>query len=430
MVAPVLVALVALLAAAKLGGALAERLGQPAVLGELLAGVLLGAIPLVAGGLGSLLGLPALSGFHGLAWVAHDHVIEVLAELGVILLLFEVGLATRLADLMKVGLSAFLVALIGVVVPMALGYGVGLWLLPGRHPFVPLFLGAALCATSVGITARVLKDMGKVKTPEGQIILGAAVIDDVMGLVVLAVMVGLVGSTGAPSASAGESSLLTLLWVSAKAVGFLAGALVLGRAIAPRIFRLGARLKVHGAIFTLALMVCFGLAWLANAVGLAPIVGAFAAGLVLEGVPFERLLPEGDRLEDLLLPLSTVLVPIFFVRMGLQVDLGGLAGGSMLLALVLTAAAIVGKQACGLAVVTRGADRLTIGLGMIPRGEVGLIFAGIGLNLKVDGQPLLGSSEFAAVVVMVMLTTILTPPLLRWRIGATERLAASRDAAA
>ena len=174
--------------------------------------------------------------------------------------------------------------------------------------------------------------------------------------------------------------------MSAKAVGFLAGALVLGRALAPRLFRMGARLRVHGAVFTLALLVCFGLSWLADLVGLAPIVGAFAAGLVLEGVPFDRLLPAGDRLENLLLPLSTVLVPIFFVRMGLQVNLPGLAGGSLVLALALTVVAIVGKQACALAVVTRGADRLTVGLGMIPRGEVGLIFAGIGLNLMVNGR--------------------------------------------
>lgn len=400
MVADLLLALIALLAAAKLGGALAERLGQPAVLGELLAGVLLGALPLV--------------GIGGLGWVAHDCVVESLAELGVILLLFEVGLATRLADLMRVGLSAFLVALIGVIVPMILGYGVGLWLLPGRHHYVPLFLGATLCATSVGITARVLKDMGKVQTAEGQIILGAAVIDDVMGLVVLAVMVGLVGAGAGGQAG---STLATLAVVSAKAVGFLAGALLLGRALAPRLFRMGARLRVHGAVFTLALLVCFGLSWLAHLVGLAPIVGAFAAGLVLEGVPFDRLLPAGDRLENLLLPLSTVLVPIFFVRMGLQVNLPGLAGGLLVLALALTVVAIVGKQACALAVVTRGADRLTVGLGMIPRGEVGLIFAGIGLNLMVNGAPVLGPSEFAAVVAMVMLTTVLTPPFLRWRIG-------------
>jgi Kef-type K+ transport system membrane component KefB len=400
MISDVLVAMVALLVAAKLGGALAERLGQPAVMGELLAGVALGALPLL--------------GVGGLAFVATDKTVESLAGLGVILLLFEVGLATRLADLMKVGLSALLVATVGVVVPMILGFLVGRWLLPGHHWMSALFLGATLCATSVGITARVLTDLGRVSTPEGQIILGAAVIDDVMGLIVLAVMAGMAGggatAAGGPWASAGMVTL--------KAVLFIVGALVTGRALAPRLFRLASRLQGKGVVFTSALITCFALAWAAEAVGLAPIVGAFAAGLVLEGVPFGELLPEGDRLEDLLMPLSSVLVPLFFVHMGAQVRLQELAGGSVLLALALTAVAILGKQACALAVVTPGADRLTVGLGMIPRGEVGLIFAGMGLTLKVDGQPLLGAGEFAAVVAMVLLTTVLTPPLLRWRLGA------------
>jgi len=400
MIGHVLLALLALLAAAKLGGAVAERLGQPPVLGELLVGVALGALP--------------LAGIDSLSFVVDDKAIEALAGLGVILLLFEVGLSTRLADLVKVGVSAFLVASIGVVVPMALGYGAALWLLPGRHPYVPLFLGATLSATSVGITARVLRDVDRVATPEGQIILGAAVIDDVMGLLILAVMVGLAG--GSPGTGTGHNIAL----VSVKAVGFIVGALVLGRWLAPRLFPVVARVPGRGVVFTAALMACFALSWAADAVGLAPIVGAYAAGLVLEGVPFGKLLPAGDRLENMLLPLSTVLVPLFFVRMGLQVNLRELAGGSLVLMLALTAAAIIGKQACGLAVVTRGADRLTVGLGMIPRGEVGLIFAGIGLNLKVNGQPVLGAAEFAAVVAMVLLTSVLTPPLLRWRLGHTR----------
>ena len=400
MISDVLVAMVALLVAAKLGGALAERLGQPAVMGELLAGVALGALPLL--------------GVGGLAFVATDKTVESLAGLGVILLLFEVGLATRLADLMKVGLSALLVATVGVVVPMILGFLVGRWLLPGHHWMSALFLGATLCATSVGITARVLTDLGRVSTPEGQIILGAAVIDDVMGLIVLAVMAGMAGG-GATAAGAGAWTAAGL--VTLKAVLFIVGALVTGRALAPRLFRIASRLQGKGVVFTSALITCFALAWAAEAVGLAPIVGAFAAGLVLEGVPFGELLPEGDRLEDLLMPLSSVLVPLFFVHMGAQVRLQELAGGSVLLALALTAVAILGKQACALAVVTPGADRLTVGLGMIPRGEVGLIFAGMGLTLKMDGEPLLSSGEFAAVVAMVLLTTVLTPPLLRWRLG-------------
>lgn len=397
MIAHLLVALVVLLTAAKLGGILAVRLGQPAVLGELAAGIGLGALPLL--------------GLHGPEAFAHDAVIEALAELGVILLLFEVGLSTRLADLVKVGASAFLVACVGVVVPMALGYGVGAWLLPGASPLAHLFLGAALSATSVGITARVLRDLGRIASPAGQIILGAAVIDDVLGLLVLAVMVGLAGG------GAGAGTAATLALVAAKAVGFLGAALVVGRWAAPRLFRLAARLESHGVLFTLALVVCFALSWAASAVELAPIVGAFAAGLVLEGVPFAELSGGEARLEERLTPLAAVLVPLFFVRMGLAVDLGALGGGSLALAGALALAAILGKQACALAVVTPGVDRLAVGLGMIPRGEVGLIFANIGMSLKVDGAPLLDPGAFAAIVAMVLLTTVVTPPLLRWRMG-------------
>ncbi len=403
MVEHLLIALVVLLVAAKLGGALAERFGQPAVLGELLAGVAVGALPLL--GMGQLV------------FLGTDPVVDALADLGVILLLFEVGLSTRLADLMKVGWSAFLVATVGVIVPMILGALVGAWLLPTAPGYVHVFLGATLSATSVGITARVLQDMGKVRTPEGQIVLGAAVIDDVMGLLVLAVMVGLAGGSG-------TSTGLTAVIVTVKALVFIGGSLVLGRLLAPRLFALTARLRGRGVVFTAALVTAFVLALAAHLAGLAPIVGAFAAGLVLEGVPFGELLPEGESLEKLLIPLSSLLVPIFFVRMGLRVDLPGLAGGSLLLAAGLTVAAIVGKQACGLGVVNRGVDRIAVGLGMIPRGEVGLIFAGMGLDMKFGGKPVLGPGEFAAVVAMVMVTTLVTPPLLRWRMTRGDPISA------
>lgn len=400
MVEHLLIALVVMLVAAKVGGALAERLGQPAVLGELLAGVLVGALPVV--------------GFGGLVFLGTDPVVDALADLGVILLLFEVGLSTRLADLLKVGWSAFLVATVGVVAPMILGALVGAWLLPTAPAYVHVFLGATLSATSVGITARVLQDIGRVKTAEGQIILGAAVIDDVMGLLVLAVMVGMAGG------GAGRSTGVTALLVTGKAVAFIVGALVLGRMLAPRLFRITARLRGRGVVYTAALVTAFVLALAAHLAGLAPIVGAFAAGLVLEGVPFGELLPEGESIEHLLVPLSGLLVPIFFVRMGVRVNLPELAGSSVMLAGALTLAAILGKQVCGFGVVNRGVDRIAVGLGMIPRGEVGLIFAGMGLDMKIAGRPVLGSGEFAAVVAMVMLTTVVTPPLLRWRMTRSQ----------
>jgi Kef-type K+ transport system membrane component KefB len=215
---------------------------------------------------------------------------------------------------------------------------------------------------------------------------------------------------------------VTAAIVTAKAVGFIVGALVLGRWLAPRLFRLATRLRGRGVVFTAALVTAFVLALAAHLAGLAPIVGAFAAGLVLEGVPFDELLAEGESLENLLVPLSSILVPIFFVRMGLRVNLPELAGGSVLLAGALTAAAILGKQACALGVVNRGVDRLAVGLGMIPRGEVGLIFAGMGLEMMLGGKPVLGSGEFAAVVAMVMLTTVVTPPLLRWRLARVDAI--------
>jgi Kef-type K+ transport system membrane component KefB len=403
--ASLLIALIVILAAAKLGGALAERMGQPAVFGEILAGIVVGALP--------------LAGYHGLAWIGEDRVVEFLAELGVVLLLFEVGLTTRLADLVKVGVSAFLVACVGVVVPMALGYVVGVWLVPDAGWVAHLFLGAALSATSVGITARVLRDMGKVGSAEGRIILGAAVIDDILGLLVLAVMVGLAGGGSARGGTLGTAALVTV-----KAILFVAGALVVGRALAPRLFRVVSKLRGKGVVFTLALLICFGLAWVSDAIGLAPIVGAFAAGLVLEGVPFETLLGPEEKIEDHLTPLAIVLVPIFFVRMGLKVDVGALAGGSLGLAIALTVAAVLGKQACALAVVTPGTDRLAIGFGMIPRGEVGLIFANIGAGIRINGVPLLTPGQFSAIVAMVLLTTLLTPPLLRWKLGSSTAPAA------
>jgi Kef-type K+ transport system membrane component KefB len=423
-IAPILLALIVILAVAKLGSELFERLGQPTVLGELLAGIVLGNLGLLHAGLDFFAPLridPA-----NVSWAI---VIDSLARLGVLILLFEVGLESTVQGLLKVGPSALLVATLGVVAPFVLGFGVS-WLLIRELPatlartappdfnlnYVHLFVGAVLCATSVGITARVLKDLGKLQTKESQIILGAAVIDDVLGLVVLAIVSGLVSAAeqGTPL------ELLAIVRLIATAVVFLFGSLAVGVWFVPRIMKQLARLRTRGVMLVSSLIFAFALAYLANAAGLAPIVGAFAAGLILEEVHFSSFRDE-IAIEQLLQPIAAVLVPIFFVTMGIQVRLETFGNLSVVwMAAGMTAAAIIGKQVCGLGVLERGLDRLTVGLGMIPRGEVGLIFAGIGRTLGVVDDGI-----FSAIVIMVVATTLITPPLLKLRLS-RHRPAAAR----
>jgi Kef-type K+ transport system membrane component KefB len=394
-----LFALVAILLAAKLGGELFERWGQPAVLGELTLGVVLGNL--------GLLGVPFVSG------LGERPDIAMVADLGVILLLFEVGLESDLGRLLAVGGSAFLVATLGVIAPSVLGYAVSAWLLPEAAWPVHVFVGATLAATSVGISARVLKDLGKTASAEGRIILGAAVVDDVMGLVVLAVVSGLVTSVtagGAAHVSIGPIAVIVI-----KATAFLVGAVFFGRLLAGPMVRAGAGARVPGLALTLSVVSCFVLAGLAEIVGLAPIVGAFAAGLTLEDVHFEGYRRKGmPPIQELVSPVTSLLVPVFFVHMGLRVDLLAFTDPSVVgLALALTVAAVLGKQVCSLGVIDRGVDRVAVGIGMIPRGEVGLIFAGIGSSLLLAGTPVLSPRTFSALVITVMLTTLVTPPLLR-----------------
>lgn len=396
--ASLLLALIILLPSAKLAGSAAERIGQPAVLGELIAGMILGNL--------------GLFGLHGLEYLKTDAAVEILASLGVILLLFEVGLDSSLADLMKVGLSSLLVAVIGVALPFGLGWAVSALMLPDHSFYVHAFIGATLCATSVGITARVLQDIHKIRSPEAKIILGAAVIDDILGLVVLAIITGMI--TGASSGL--DLSVGSIVWLMAKVAIFLAGSLLLGVFFVPRFFRQAAKAKMKGMLFSLSLAFCFLLSYLATLIDLASIVGAFAAGLILERVPFEEYLHEDELSPEAMLhPLSSFFVPLFFMQMGLKIDLASLFRPDVIgLALALTAVAILGKQACGLGVLERNLNRLSIGIGMIPRGEVGLIFAGVGLTLSVGGERIIDEAVFAAILVMVMVTTLITPPLLQW----------------
>lgn len=397
-VAPILVALIIILLAAKMGGDLSERIGQPAVLGELVFGVILGNLYLL-----------------GLDWfepLKHHITIDVLAQIGVILLLFQVGLESNVGQMLSVGFSSVLVATFGVVTPFFLGWGVSSYFMPEASVYIHIFVGATLTATSVGITARVLQDMQKITTKEARIILGAAVIDDILGLIILSVAVGIIT---AASAGNPQLELSEILMIIGKAVFFLLGALAIGGVISRSMFAVALRSKARGLLITVALLLCFLLAYVANRIGLAPIVGAFAAGLILDEVHYRGFLERGEhRLEELLQPITIFLVPIFFVHMGMQVNLTSFGNlGIIEFAAVLTLAAILGKQVCSLGVYEKGLNRLAVGVGMIPRGEVGLIFVGIGSKMMLDGAPVIDQSTFSAVVIMVIVTTLVTPPALK-----------------
>jgi len=407
-----------ILMSARLFAPLAQRVGFPAVLGELLLGVVLGNLALLGIGLFDT--------------IAKDPIIAFIAELGVIVLLLQIGLETRLADLVKVGARATAVGGVGIAIPFALGaFVVGPWLLPGQTQNTYLFLGATLAATSVGITGRVFRDLGKLGTPAARIVLGAAVIDDVLGLVILAVVSSLVQ---AGSVSVGEVGSII-----AEAVLFLAGSIWIGRKIAPHSSRWLARLDAGPSmLFAQVLATGLALAWLAHAIGLAPIIGAFAAGLLFEPLflkDFEtprivreiepllhdqterglldRLRPilqkhAGHQHEHMIEPIGYFFVPVFFVLTGMQVDLATLADPKIVaIALGITVAAVVGKLAAGF--FAGPAGKWIVGWGMVPRGEVGLIFAMVGKQLGVMDEAM-----FSVIVIMVILTTLITPPVLTW----------------
>lgn len=374
-----LLALISIFVAAKLFGELAERLGQPAVLGELVGGVIIG-----------------VSGFHLVD--PHNETIHLLSELGVILLLFVIGLETDLKKLMSVGGSATAVAIVGVTLPFLGGAALGIAL--GFRVMVAVFLGAALTATSVGITARVLSDLGHLKDDESQIILGAAVVDDIIGLVLLT----LVGTL----AQGGALTFLGVGRIILVAFGFVILAIVIGSQLAPMLIRLIDRIDMKRGLFFASIVFALSLALLAQTVGSAIIIGSFAAGLVLARTH------RGKDIEHEVHDIAQFFIPIFFVVVGAAVDLRSLnpfdptSRRYLLIGLALTLVGILGKLAAGFVVWKKGLRRIVIGVGMIPRGEVGLIFATIGLS-----SGLIEAGLYSAVALMVMLTTFITPPLLR-----------------
>ena len=412
--AGVLLSLVIIYFASKLGGELCARINLPAVLGELVGGVVIGisAIKLLVfpeGGLSAddsliiqLLQTTAnlTPGASEVVFESMSEVISVLAELGVIVLLFEIGLESDLKELIKVGPSAAIVAIVGVVAPFVLGT-VGLVYLFNLPVIPAVFAGAALTATSIGITAKVLAELGKLSSKEGQIIIGAAVLDDILGIIVLAVVGSLVKT--------GEIQISQIIYLIVSAGTFLIGTILLGRLISPWLIGIVNQMKTRGELLITGLTFAFILAYIANVIQLEAILGAFAAGLVLAETEKRK------ELEEQIIPVADVFVPIFFVCVGARTDLSVLNPSipsnreGLIVASFLIVVAIVGKVITGFTVFGQPEiNKLAIGVGMIPRGEVGLVFAGVG-----SASGALSPSTEAAIIMMVILTTFIAPPLLK-----------------
>jgi len=424
----VLLSLVVIYLASKLGAEVSKRLDFPPVLGELVAGVIVGvsALHLVIfpeSGLqaSNSVVMSVLQWINGLTsetvtsvFQSQSEVISVLAELGVIILLFEIGLESDLRQLKEVGSQAAIVACVGVAVPFGAGTA-GLMMLFNVAAIPAIFAGAALTATSIGITSKVLSELGRLKSREGQIIVGAAVIDDVLGIIVLAVVASL--------AKTGEIDVTNVIYLIISATAFLLGSILLGGIFNKTFVALVAKLETRGNIVIPAFIFAFFMAFLGNAIHLEAILGAFAAGLVLDETDAR------NELDELVKPIADLLVPIFFVTVGARADLSVLNPllpenrSGLVIAVFLIVVAIVGKVVTGWAVFGQpGINRLAIGVGMIPRGEVGLVFAGIGSASGVLDKPL-----EAAIIIMVILTTFLAPPFLRVAFGKSEEPPASGE---
>ncbi|PSN14542.1 sodium:proton antiporter [filamentous cyanobacterium CCT1] len=411
--ASVLLSLIVVYLAAKIGGELCARINLPAVLGELVGGVIVGvsAMHLIVfpeGGsevpslLMKLVGMTAGQSPEGLLRVfqGESEVISILAELGVIILLFEIGLESDLKELIRVGPQAAMVAVVGVVAPFAAGTA-GLIALFGIDTIPAVFAGAALTATSIGITAKVLAEMQQLSSKEGQIIIGAAVLDDVLGIIVLAVVASL--------AKTGEIEILNVVYLIAGAAAFLVGSIFIGRLLSPYFVMVVNQMRTRGQVIISSLIFAFVLAYIAAAIQLEAILGAFAAGLILAETSKHK------ELEEQISPIADMLVPIFFITVGARTDLSVLNPlepanrAGLIIASFLVVVAIVGKVIAGFVIFGQpGINRLAVGVGMIPRGEVGLVFAGVGAASGV-----LTESLDAAIIVMVIFTTFLAPPLLR-----------------
>jgi Kef-type K+ transport system membrane component KefB len=448
-IAPVILGVTGILFFAVLGRFVARKLGQPSVLGELLMGVLLGTIgylfsvdfllvlregPTIfdiahvqlTGGSMEVAAIEALGeenaaiilnilhGPQGAELTQVAHTVDVFSRYGVIFLLFLVGLETSVKEMREVGGESSRVALLGVVLPFVFGFMMARLLMPELSVNVDLFVAATLGATSIGITASVLQDLGVIHIHESRVVMGAAIIDDVLGLFMLAIVSGIIVS--------GTFELTSALQIVALATVFLVTAFMAGPYFLRASIKILDRLDIVEAKMFVSFLFVMALAWFANLVGLATIIGAFAAGVILHDGYFQQW---GDveehryTIRDLISPLEVILVPIFFVLMGIQVKLETFLDPHVIvMGLGLIVAAVIGKLLCGLGA-SRGSSRLAIGMGMVPRGEVGLIFASIGKSLGVFSDEL-----FSALVMMVIVTTLISPPLLKLTFG---RIAAKQS---
>ncbi len=443
-VAPVILGVTTILAFAVIGRISARKLNQPTVLGELLVGILLGNIAwyygfdliallregprvfeaanqiltgaspeqVVIGIFGEQKGrelLDIITGPNGGQLMQVAQTLDIFSRYGIIFMLFMVGLGTNLEEMRSVGADSIRVAVIGVIVPVGLGFGAEYLLRPDLPLQTRMFVAATLAATSIGISARVLREAGATNSREGRIILGAAVGDDILGLILLAIVSGIVASG---SVNVGE-----ILMIVAVSSVFLAAAIVLG----PLVVKMAAHMMrsfdiVEAKMFTSYLFVMV-LAWMASLAGLATIIGAFAAGVILHDGYFRYHEEESNEervvtIRELIMPLEVILVPIFFVLIGIQVKIETFASWPVItLAAGLLVAAVIGKLVSGLGA-DKGLKRLAIGIGMLPRGEVGLVFAAIGLTLGV-----IDDAIFAAVVLMVIVTTLAAPPWLKYELS-------------
>jgi Kef-type K+ transport system membrane component KefB len=407
------------LLAARIGGMI-EKLTQPAVLGELL--------------MGTILGNMFLCGIDFFQPMKSDVYLQFLGEIGIVILLFQVGLESNIKQMQSIGIRAFFVAIIGVLAPYLLGrYLAGPYLMPGFSDQTYIFLGATLTATSIGITARVFKDFNIMNSKESKIIIGAAIIDDIIGLVILAIVTAIIQN--------GTFDIHELLITSCLALGFLIASILGGSYLAPFFGKWLSHIHAGQSMkLTFALSLGFLLAYLADAIGLSPIIGAFSAGLMLDSTHFKdfrsshliqelqtigqnqqsevetKILSVAERanekhIEELIAPIGQFTTPIFFIITGMSVDLMAFTQTStLLLGILLTIIAIIGKLLSGFAA-GKGVKHWLIGWGMVPRGEVGLIFASVGKSLGV-----INANEYSVIIMVIISTTFISPIMLNYLI--------------